>query len=288
VEWKTTGNWNPVTATTNAYTHSGLANGTTYYYRVSACNAAGCGNTSSQITAIPVGANSITSATAGNTQVTVNWTAATGATIYSLKISGGKTATISNLTGTSYIDTGLTNGTTYTYSIAGCNSTGCGPYYSSVNATPVAPATLTGITIRKGAATVTVPGVTPPSPMNCTPAPTGTEVNSLTITMNTSTKEQFCAYALYSNGTSKGINGTPPSTYEYTNYNGTFRWSQNNANAGTLNTVPLTYGLFTTILEATTVRTTIVTYNYKPSAGVAKSEKFTIKVFPQAANVNQN
>jgi hypothetical protein len=56
-------------------------------------------------------------ATAGDSQVILAWTAVTGATGYNVKratIAGGPYTTIaSNVSSTSYVDTAVTNGTTY-------------------------------------------------------------------------------------------------------------------------------------------------------------------------------
>jgi hypothetical protein len=64
-------------------------------------------------------------ATAGNSQVTLNWTASTNATGYNVKralISGGSYTNIAgNVTATNYTDTGLNNGTTYYYIVTALN-----------------------------------------------------------------------------------------------------------------------------------------------------------------------
>ena len=66
-------------------------------------------------------------ATAGNGQVTLTWTAAGGATNYNLyrgTSGGGETLLQSGLTGTSFTNTGLSNGTTYYYQVTAVNSSG--------------------------------------------------------------------------------------------------------------------------------------------------------------------
>jgi fibronectin type 3 domain-containing protein len=80
-------------------------------------------------------------ATAGNTQVALSWTASSGATAYDVKrstVSGSGYATISSPTGTSYTNTGLTNGTTYYYVVAAKNASGSSANSAQVSATPVA------------------------------------------------------------------------------------------------------------------------------------------------------
>ena len=80
-------------------------------------------------------------ATAGNTQVTVAWTAANGATSYNLyraTTAGGEGATPvkTGITTTSYVDTGLTNGTTYFYKVSAANAIGESGLSSEASATP--------------------------------------------------------------------------------------------------------------------------------------------------------
>jgi fibronectin type 3 domain-containing protein len=133
------------------YTDSGRTNGTTYYYKVSAKNAVGEGPLSNEASATPQpppptppDAPTLTAATPGNGQVALSWTAPTsngGApvtnyTIYRGTSSGGEgfLATIGNVT--SYVDAGLTNGTTYYYKVAAVNVAGTGPTSNERSATP--------------------------------------------------------------------------------------------------------------------------------------------------------
>src|ERR1019366_201038 len=75
---------------TASYTDTGLTNGTTYYYVVSAVNTAGQSANSSQVSATPQPAipptpTNLTAATAGNGQVGLSWSASSGATSYNVK-----------------------------------------------------------------------------------------------------------------------------------------------------------------------------------------------------------
>jgi fibronectin type 3 domain-containing protein len=129
--------------TTTGYTNTGLTNGTTYYYVVSAVNTAGESANSSQVSAtpelaVPPPPTNVT-ATAGNKQVGLSWSASTGATSYNVKRatkSGGPYTTIGSPTTTNYTNTGLTNGTTYYYVVSAVNSAGQSANSSQVSATP--------------------------------------------------------------------------------------------------------------------------------------------------------
>ena len=134
-----------VTAT--SFVNTGLANGTTYYYVVSALNANGESANSSQASATPNGppppaAPIGLAATAGDTQVLLGWTASAGAMSYNVKratTSGGPYTTITNVTATSFLNTGLTNGTTYYYVVSALNASGEGANSSEASATPALP-----------------------------------------------------------------------------------------------------------------------------------------------------
>jgi len=140
-------------ATTTSYTDTGLIGGTTYYYVVSAAysagpNAGGESADSSEASATPQGlatpsAPAALTATPGNGQVTLSWSASSGATSYKVKsatVSGGPYTTIASPSSTSYTHSGLTNGTTYYYVVSAVNSAGESGNSSQVSATPQPPA----------------------------------------------------------------------------------------------------------------------------------------------------
>jgi len=82
-------------------------------------------------------------ATAGNAQVVLSWTAAVGANTYNIyrgTAAGAEsgTAIATNVGSTTYTNTGLTNGTHYYYKVAGVNSYGTGTMSNEANATPAA------------------------------------------------------------------------------------------------------------------------------------------------------
>jgi fibronectin type 3 domain-containing protein len=133
----------------NSYTNTGLANGTTYYYVVSAFNSAGQSTNSSQASATPAAPATPPAApiglqaTAGNAQVSLNWTASADATSYHVKrstTSGGPYTQLSTQTGANFTDTGLANGTAYFYVVSALNSAGESANSAQTSATPVAPA----------------------------------------------------------------------------------------------------------------------------------------------------
>jgi cellulose 1,4-beta-cellobiosidase len=81
-------------------------------------------------------------ATPGNAQVSLGWNAVSGATGYNVKrslTSGGPYANVAaNITATSFINTGLTNGTPYYYVVTALNASGESPISTQVSATPAA------------------------------------------------------------------------------------------------------------------------------------------------------
>jgi hypothetical protein len=97
------------------------------------------------ITAVAPAAPTGVTATAGNAQVTLSWTASSGATSYSIyegSSAGGesKTAVQTGVTGTSVTITGLTNGSPYFFTVAAVDAGGTSAASGEVSATPTAPA----------------------------------------------------------------------------------------------------------------------------------------------------
>jgi fibronectin type 3 domain-containing protein len=111
-------------------------------------------------------------ATGGNAQVTLSWNGSTGATAYDVRrstVSGSGYVVVASPTGTSYTDTGLTNGTTYFYVVSARNAAGSSANSAQASATPVAPVATPTPTPRPTATPTPTPTRTPTP----TPLPTG-------------------------------------------------------------------------------------------------------------------
>jgi fibronectin type 3 domain-containing protein len=129
--------------TTTSFTDTGLTNGATYYYQVTAVNSGGESTRSGEVSAAPVAPPSTPTGlavTAGNTQIRLNWIASPGAASYNIyrgTSPGGEGATpiATGLTTTSFIDTGLTDGTTYYYRVTAVNPGGESGQSAEVSAT---------------------------------------------------------------------------------------------------------------------------------------------------------
>ena len=90
---------------------------------------------------VPAAPQNLT-ATPGNAQVSLTWSASSGATSYNVKrstTSGGPYTTIATTTSTSYLDTTVANGTTYFFVVSAVNNIGESANSTEVSATPSAP-----------------------------------------------------------------------------------------------------------------------------------------------------
>ena len=136
------------TSTSTTYSHTGLAPGTTRYYRVSAINANGTGepsNTAKVTTGAPVpGAPTDLSATAsGTTQIDLSWTAdaddgGSPITTYGIHVSpDGRTdwRTRAGNPNTTYSQIQLAPGTTRYYRVSAANSHGLSAFSNIASAT---------------------------------------------------------------------------------------------------------------------------------------------------------
>src|SRR5581483_11378422 len=137
-----------------------LTNGAAYYFVVTAVNGAGESAGSAEVSAVPTADVALPTvptgvkATPGDRTVTLEWTAS-GATSYFVymaersgvtrnnwnTISGGKRIQVTSAA-TTYIQTGLTNGTPYYFVVTSANSLGQSSESKEVSATPFLAATV--------------------------------------------------------------------------------------------------------------------------------------------------
>lgn len=151
-------------ANVTAYQSAGLAPSTAYSFRVRATNSSGNSAYSNTATATtqagatqPPAAPAGLTATGGNAQIALSWSASSSATSYNIKrstISGGPYAAVGASTTNSFTNSGLTNGTTYFYVVSAVNTAGESANSNQTSATPSAPAgttvTLTSIATEDG------------------------------------------------------------------------------------------------------------------------------------------
>ena len=124
--------------TTTTYTDGSLTTNTLYSYEVVAMNAGGVSGASAVVSTPPPAPASL-GATAGNAQILLNWSASASATSYTIKrglSSGGETALVAGITGTSYTDTNLVNGTAYYYIVTAVGPGGTSQNSPEASATP--------------------------------------------------------------------------------------------------------------------------------------------------------
>ena len=129
------------------YTDTGLTNGVTYYYKVSAANSLGAGPQSIEASAtpatIPTAPQGLQSQ-AGDSYVLLAWIAPSsdgGSEITNYRVyKGTSSASLSLLTTLGNVlicnDTDVTNGVTYYYEIGATNALGDGPRSNQLSATP--------------------------------------------------------------------------------------------------------------------------------------------------------
>jgi sialate O-acetylesterase len=128
---------------TTSYTDTTTGYGTPYYYVVSANTPGGETPNSIEVTATALSPSAPNGgvAIAGNTVVSLTWNAVPNVTGYVVKRgtgSGGPYSTTvhANVAGTTYVDTGLINGTAVYYTIAASYGAFVGPASSEIAATP--------------------------------------------------------------------------------------------------------------------------------------------------------
>ncbi|MGD0623857.1 MAG: fibronectin type III domain-containing protein [Thermodesulfobacteriota bacterium] len=152
---------NSVPNATSPQVITGLIDGITYYFIVTAVDASGESAESSEVSATPLARPSGIQVTAGDGQVTVSWTAAAGATSYNIYYSttAGQETTASGVKFPNAVSpqviTNLTNGSTYYFVVTAVNNSGESIVSSEKSATPSAapqpPASPTGVKVTSPA-----------------------------------------------------------------------------------------------------------------------------------------
>jgi len=187
-----------------SFSDTGLTNGTKYFYVVSAYNSYGESANSSEVSATPA-APALSSpanltATAGDTQVGLAWSAVASATSYNVKRSttSGAETTISSPMTNAFTDTGLTNGTKYFYVVSAVSGATESANSAEVNATPAAAAVNVTITVN--------PAVTKPiSPYIYGTNFYGGNANApALLTMDRAGGNRWTAYNWITNGSNAG------------------------------------------------------------------------------------
>jgi chitodextrinase len=189
------------TVTSTTFTDTGLAPGTTYSYTIKAKDAAGNGSAASVATAVTtldttpptVPGTPVASGTTG-TQTTLTWTASTdnvGVTGY--EVYRGSTL-VGTVTSTTFTDAGLTQGTTYSYTIKAKDAAGNGSAASGATAVTMLDTTAP-----------TVPG---------TPVASGTTGTQATLTWTGSTDNVgVTGYEVYRGSTLVGTVTSSTTTF---------------------------------------------------------------------------
>lgn len=120
---------------------SGLSSNVTYYFQVTASNAAGTRTSTNSLSAIlaPPDAFTLTTAVPSSTQVVLNWNASGRALNYTVRYGtaeGAYTTTAGTTASTNYTITGLTNSVPYYFQVSANNAAGSTASTNFLTATP--------------------------------------------------------------------------------------------------------------------------------------------------------
>jgi endoglucanase len=133
------------TVTATNFTDTGLANGSNYYYVVSALNLAGESTNSAQASATPQGLvpAGLSAAPVSASQISLVWNTLTNGATYNVKRSttngGPYTVVAGGVTATNYLDSGLAGGTIYYYVVSAVVSGSETPNSAQAAATTMSP-----------------------------------------------------------------------------------------------------------------------------------------------------
>ena len=198
-----TSGYSVVAAATTSYRLTGLVNGVTYTFTVTATNAAGNGAASTSVAAVPYTragspSNLVANALAGG-QVNLTWSppgdnGGAGLTGYRIerRVEGGEWAVLvsnTSSTWTSHLAIGLDPTISYEFQVSAWNAAGMGALSASSTAvSPVAPTTTT-TTVAPTTATTTTTTIAPSttSPPATTVAPSTTSPPTTTVAPSTTT-----------------------------------------------------------------------------------------------------
>ena len=183
-------------STATSYSVSPLLNGFRYHFRVSAINQQGTGLASPVAFATPdflPGPPTGVVATFGDRQVGLSWTppvANGGSTLTGFVITWSSSATTGPVSGhttlgvqaTSYLVTGLANGVSYTFTVAGTNAGGTSTFSAAVVAVPIPPTTTT-VPPTTTTTTTVAPSTTTTIALSTTSPPATTVAPSTTTTV---------------------------------------------------------------------------------------------------------
>ncbi|MEK4664661.1 S-layer homology domain-containing protein [Priestia sp. FSL H7-0729] len=179
------------TVTGGNYRVENLTNGTTYYFMVKAGGIGGVSAGSNEVTATPLAVASAptgVTAIAGNGQATVSFNppADQGGSVitgYEVTVSPGNS--IVTGVGSPIVVTGLTNGTSYTFTVRAINASGKSESSLPSNATtPVAPTSTEGNTGNSGGSTGGGNSTPAQPPGSGTPAPTTSGSSGVDVLVN--------------------------------------------------------------------------------------------------------
>ncbi|MGO8672006.1 MAG: choice-of-anchor tandem repeat GloVer-containing protein, partial [Capsulimonadaceae bacterium] len=193
------------TTTGTAFTSTGLTNGIKYFFKVAAVSGGGTSAQSTEVSAtpeppIPAAPAGLT-ATAGNAQVSLTWSASAGSTsynVYRATTSGAEgSIAVGTAIGTSYTDTGLTNGVKYYYKVAAVDGGGTSAQSSEASATPEGAATSLSGTVTSSVEVEPIAGatvtLTPPAGSGLTVLTTSTISNGQYMFSNIATGSETTA-----------------------------------------------------------------------------------------------